>query len=79
MTSAQAILTGAVLIAASIFAVNGIRPAEAQKLSGGPYQLMHHSNTVANAGVFRLDTTSGEITYCYITGNSDLTCTHAVK
>jgi hypothetical protein len=40
---------------------------------------MHHSNTVANAGVFRLDTSSGEITYCYITGSSDLTCTRPVK
>lgn len=78
MTPAQAILTGAALIAASIIFVNTIRSAEAQHM-GGPYQLMHHSNTVANAGVFRLDTGSGEITYCYITGNSDLTCTRPVK
>jgi hypothetical protein len=79
MTSAQAILTGAVLIAASIVFVNGMHPAVAQKMSEGPYQLMHHSNTVANAGVFRLDTSSGEVTYCFITGNSDLTCTRPVK
>jgi hypothetical protein len=79
MTSIQAILTGAALIAASIVFMNGIRPAEAQRLSGGPYQLMHHSNTVANAGVFRLDTASGEISYCYVTGNSDLTCTRTIK
>ena len=78
MTNVQAILTGACLIAASIVAVNTIRPAEAQR-SGGPYQLMHHSNTAANAGVFRLDTSSGEMTYCYITATSDLTCTRAVR
>jgi len=79
MTSSKAILAGAALIAISLFVVDGIRPAAAQKLSTGPFQLMHHSNTVANAGVFRLDTTSGEISYCYITGNSDLTCTRTVK
>lgn len=79
MTTAQAIMSGALLIAVSIFAVATLRPAEAQRMSSGPFQLMHHSNTVANAGVFRLDTATGEITYCYITGNSDLACTHAVK
>ena len=79
MTLSQAILSGAALIAFSIFAVNAIRPAEAQHLSNGPFQLMHHSNTVANAGVFRLDTSTGEVSYCYITGNSDLLCTHVVR
>ena len=79
MTSAQAILAGAILIAASIIFVQGVSPAAAQRLASGPFQLMHHSNTVANAGVFRLDTSSGEITYCYITGNSDLACTRPAK
>ena len=78
MTPAQAILTGALVIAGSILVVATIRPAEAQR-GGGPFQLMHHSNTQANAGVFRLDTSSGEISYCYITGNSDLICTHTVR
>lgn len=77
MTSAQAILTGAILIAASILFVDSVRPAVG--LTTGPFQLMHHSNTVANAGVFRLDVTSGEVTYCYITASSDLICTHSVK
>jgi hypothetical protein len=77
MTSAQAILTGAALIAASILIVSSIRPAEAQHV--GPFELMHHSNTVANAGVFRLDTTTGEVTYCYITADSSLICTKSVK
>lgn len=75
MSSAQAIIVGAVLIAASIVFVGTIRPAEAQHV--GPFQLMHHSNTQANAGVFRLDVTTGEVNYCYITGGGDgaLTCT----
>jgi hypothetical protein len=78
MTSPQAILSGALIIAVSIFIIGAMRPAEAQR-SGGPYQLMHHSNTAANAGVFRLDTSSGEVTYCYITSTSDLNCTRSVR
>lgn len=81
MTPAEAILTGAVLIAGSILFAETIHPASAQKTESGPYQLMHHSNTVANAGVFRLDTNSGEITYCHVAGDStpNLTCTKPVK
>jgi hypothetical protein len=79
MTSAQAILAGAALIAASIIFVSNIHSAEAQKLTAGPFQLMHHSNTVANAGVFKIDESTGEVTYCYITADSQLTCTRPVK
>jgi hypothetical protein len=78
MTNTQAILIGASLIAASIVFTTGIHPAEAQQ-HGGPYQLMHHSNTLANAGVFRLDTASGEVSYCYITADQSLTCSKEVK
>jgi len=73
MTNTQAILLGAALIAGSIIATSGIHSAAAQRY-GGPYQLMHHSNSTANAGVFRLDTTSGEVTICYISGGQILTC-----
>ncbi|MDR3450315.1 MAG: hypothetical protein P4M15_11320 [Alphaproteobacteria bacterium] len=78
MTNSQAILIGASIIAASIFVTHGIAPAAAQKY-GGPFELMHHSNTLANAGVFRLDTGSGEVSYCYIGGDQNLTCSRAVK
>jgi hypothetical protein len=78
MTNTQAILIGAALIAASVIATNGIHSAEAQKY-GGPYQLMHHSNTVANAGVFRLDTASGGVSYCFIATDQSLSCTKEVK
>lgn len=77
MTSSQAILAGAILIAASIIFVNTIRPAEAQRI--GPFQLMHHSNTTANAGVFRLDEGTGEVSYCFVTANSELLCSKAVR
>jgi hypothetical protein len=78
MTNTQAILFGAALIAGSILAIDGIHPAKAS-YSGGPYQLMHHSNTVANAGVFRVDTSTGGVSYCYIRGSQSLTCTPEIK
>ncbi len=77
MTNTQAILIGAAMIAGAVLAGNGIKSANAY--TGGPYQLMHHSNTAANAGVFRLDQTSGEVSYCFITGDQALTCTRSVK
>ena len=77
MSSSKAILAGAVLIAASIIFVNTIPTAKASL--GGPYQLMHHSNSNANAGVFRIDTSSGDVSYCYVTGASELVCTGAVR
>jgi hypothetical protein len=40
---------------------------------------MHHSNTTANAGVFRLDTSSGEVSYCFVTGDAALVCSRAVR
>ncbi len=79
MTPARAILIGAAMIAASILFVNTITPASAQKTTNGPYALMHHSNTVANAGVFRLDVSTGEVSYCFITGDQQLTCSRGVK
>ena len=78
MTNTQAILIGACIIGASILFGTFIQPAEAQRY-GGPYQLMHHSNTLANAGVFRLDTASGEVSYCYIGTDQSLSCSGSVK
>jgi hypothetical protein len=77
MTNTQAILIGAAMIASGILISNGIPSARASV--GGPYQIMHHSNTVANAGVFRVDTSSGGVSYCYINGSQVLTCTPEVK
>ena len=77
MTSPQAILAGAFLIAASIIFVSSIPSATAQ--SRGPFQLMHHSNTVANAGVFRIDTASGEVSYCFVSSANELVCSRPVR
>jgi hypothetical protein len=77
MTNTQAILIGAALIAVSIIATTGFRSAQASV--GGPYQLMHHSNSLANAGVFRLDTSSGGVSYCYINAAQSPTCTEEVR
>jgi glycerol uptake facilitator-like aquaporin len=32
----------------------------------GGYQLMQHSNPTAVAGVFRINTTTGNVSYCYV-------------
>jgi hypothetical protein len=79
MTSAQAILVGASLIAASILFVNTLHTANAQHV--GPFELMHHSNTTANVGVFRLDVSSGDVSYCYIAdpSSASVACTRAVR
>jgi hypothetical protein len=78
MTNTQAILIGAALIAGSIFATTGIHDAKAA-YGGGPYQLMHHSNTTANVGIFRLDTSTGGTSFCYMSNAQTLTCTAEVK
>ncbi|MDD5587178.1 MAG: hypothetical protein PHY92_09560 [Alphaproteobacteria bacterium] len=79
MSQAQAILTGALLIAVSLFIANAIQPAAA--LANGPFQLRQHSNTAANAGVFRIDTVTGEVSYCYVTGSAgvDIMCSRSVR
>ena len=79
MSHIQAIFTGALIIAASVLFANSMKPAVA--MSDGPYQLMHHSNTSALAGVFRIDTTSGEVSYCFLSGNNgaNLVCTNPVR
>jgi hypothetical protein len=77
MSSPKAILLGSILIAASIMVVNTIHPARAAM--GGPYQLMHHTNPNANAGVFRLDTSSGSVSYCFVSGEAQLVCSAEVK
>lgn len=65
------------LVAAAALIANA--PRGAQAFAGGPYQLMQHSNTTANAGVFRLDTSSGEVSYCFVSQDSKLFCSQPVK
>lgn len=77
MNQPQAILAGAALIAASVIVVGLTAPAVAQQ--HGPFALMQHSNTVAPAGVFRVDTSSGDVSYCYVNSNSALNCIGPVR
>lgn len=77
MSTNLAIVLGALLISASVFWATGTTPARAAM--DGPFQLMPHSNTTANVGVFRLDTTSGEVSYCFLTNTNELTCSKSVK
>ncbi|HUY69235.1 MAG TPA: hypothetical protein VMV79_08035 [Alphaproteobacteria bacterium] len=76
MSPAQAILAGGAMIAASILFVNMTQPAHAQM--DGPFQLMHHSNPTANAGVFRIDEATGAVSYCFVDQNR-LQCTASVR
>jgi hypothetical protein len=78
MSSAQAILMGAIVIAAAILFVDTIHPAEAQR--GGPFQLELDGNTTAKPGVFRLDTLSGEVSYCFISDDgTQVMCSKSSK
>jgi len=79
MTPSQAILAGAVLIAGSILFVKTIPSASAQFAQTGPFTVMHHSNPAANSSVFRMNNATGEISYCYVTPNTDLVCTRYAK
>ena len=80
MTTSQALFAGAALIAVGLFFGNGAHPASA--MANGPYQLMQHSNVTANAGVFRVDTATGEVSYCYVNGTNEnvgVACTKPVR
>ncbi len=63
MTHTQTLIIASTIIALGLMMGLSDRPAAA---AGGNFMLMQHSNTTANAGVFRLDTVSGEVSYCYM-------------
>lgn len=68
---ALVIATGSLLLAFQ-------QPAEAQR--SGPYQLVAHSNETADVGLFRLNVTSGAVSFCYIRGNPPtIACTAEVQ
>lgn len=52
---------------------------EAQRV--GPFALVAHSNQTANVGVFRLDTASGQVSFCYVNdqGGVNVRCTTATE
>lgn len=77
MSTNQAIIISALVLSFSLFWSSSIGPARASV--GGPYQLMRHSNPNVNVGVFRLDTASGEVSYCFLTPRDELVCSQGVK
>lgn len=77
MSNTQTFFIGAMILAASLILSQGL--PQAQAASGGPFQLMHHSNTSAYVGVFRLDTGSGEVSYCFVNNDNKLLCSDWVK
>lgn len=77
MRTTQAIFIGACIIAGSILLAQGFKPAQAY--TGGPFQLMQHSNTTSNVGVFRIDTASGDVSYCFLTLSNELVCSKSVR
>ncbi len=54
--------------------------AKAQQRALGPYMLMHHSNPTAAAGVFRVNQSTGYVSYCFIdiNGRPSVSCTPEV-
>ena len=42
------------------------QPAVAQR--SGPYQLVAHSNQTANVGIFRINQSSGQVSFCFVEG-----------
>lgn len=80
-----AILLGAVIIAAGVVVTGGLMSsvtAAPNSMGSGQYQLMNHSNQTAVAGVFRIDTSSGEVSYCYVNesgGGVSVICSKSVQ
>ncbi|MCL2470095.1 MAG: hypothetical protein FWF24_07760 [Alphaproteobacteria bacterium] len=84
MSTVKAIIAGAFLMASAFLLAQGGFPTakafnEAQAFAGGPYLLMQHSNTTANVGVFRINTSTGDVSYCYLSLGNDLVCTRSVR
>lgn len=77
MSTWKSFCLGSCFAVALLGAFHLISPATAALT--GPYQLMNHSNTTANAGIFRLDTSSGAVSYCFISNNNELTCTKEIR
>ncbi|MCL2474291.1 MAG: hypothetical protein FWF23_05285, partial [Alphaproteobacteria bacterium] len=65
-------------IAASVILMQTLQPAKAAS-GEGPYILMRHSNTTATSSVFRLDTTTGGVSFCFVnTTGTSISCTREV-
>lgn len=77
MSPTRMFILGVVTVLASLGVFQWVLPAKA--LGNGPYMLMQHSNPAANVGVFRVDTSTGGVSYCFITNSNELQCSKEVK
>lgn len=69
---------GALVVAVATLLLVAQQPAEAQR--SGPYQLVAHSNQTADVGIFRLNVSSGAVSFCYVRGATPtLACTGEVQ
>lgn len=68
---------GLALIVVPTFLIKEAAAAQTGQLrSLGPYQIMQHANTTATPGVFRVNQTTGYVSYCFIDGSGrSVTCT----
>lgn len=80
MTKSSFFITfGALLVAA--LTVLLVAPGQAEAQRSGPYQLVAHSNETADVGIFRLNVTSGAVSFCFVRGATPptLACTAEVQ
>lgn len=69
---------GGLLVAAAALLMLSGQPAEAQR--NGPYSLVAHSNETADVGIFRINNSSGAVSFCYVRGATPtLACTAEVQ
>jgi hypothetical protein len=71
------ITLGLVVAVSAFFFVD---KAMAQSRNLGPFMIMHHGNTTATPGVFRVNQSTGYVSYCYVdsSGRPAVTCTAEV-
>ena len=78
MKAPFAIVFAGVLMAAALYFGLGHAPAYADR--GGPYYMVAHQNNTINPGIFRIDSASGSISYCFVRGSSETdTIVHCTK
>jgi len=78
MNTPKAILSGAIIIAATIVFMQALNPAKASG-QDGLFMLMRHSNTTATSSVFRLNTATGGVSFCFVNAaGTSISCTREV-
>ena len=76
--------SAAYLFAFAVLVLAGVllwgQPAEAQR--SGIYHLVAHSNQTSNVGIFRVNESTGQVSFCFVEGTTSATtvrCTPEVQ